>query len=306
MLDFLILVTAGGIRMAIPFLLSALGELMAEQSGVRNLGLEGIIQASCFGSFCVSFLTGNSWLGLLAGASIGLIFGILSAFTMIRLGVNQLIMGVMITVLGGGMASYLYDRFFSNVIISPIKGFTNLSVPGLFQIPFLGSVLFNQNLLVYLAIFCVPLFSIFLYRTTLGLKIRAVGMSPKAADSVGVDVYRLRYLTVILGSIMAGLAGSYLVLADLKWFTHGMSAGRGWISLGIVIFGRWSPGRVLCGSLLFGLIYSLQFYLQSIQSVVPYQFLLMLPYLVIVITLVLSRQESGKPTALGTPYQRNA
>ena len=174
------------------------------------------------------------------------------------------------------------------------------------QLPVVGRLLFGQNILVYVAMALVPLFAVFLSRTKLGLKIKACGESPQTAETAGIEVYHIRYFALILGSMMSGLAGSYLVLADAKWFSHGMSAGRGWIALAIVIFGRWRPPLVLLGAFLYGAIYALQVGLQAVGiNVIPYQFLLMLPYLAILVTLVASQGEAGKPAALGRPFRRS-
>lgn len=306
MLDFVISVASSGIRLAIPFLLTALGETVTERSGVRNLGLEGIILAAAFGSFYIAYETGNPWLGLAAGILVGGLIGVLLAFSIVRLGANQLIMGVMVTILCAGLSSFLYSRLFGSAIISPIRGFRPVEIPVLSSIPVVGEVLFNQNILAYIALLLVPVLDILLLKTTIGLKIRACGESPQTAESVGIDVYRVRYLALILGSMMAGFGGAYLILADAKWFSHAMSAGRGWIALAIVIFGRWSPYLVLLGSLLYGIIYALQIGLQAmgIRSI-PYQFFLMFPYITILLTLVISRRETGKPATLGAPFRRS-
>jgi len=307
MLDIATSIASSGIRMAIPFLLTALGETITERSGVRNLGLEGIILVSAFGSFFVAARTGSAWLGLLAGVLAGGFIGLVLALAVVKVGANQLIVGVMVTTFGWGLSSFLYQVLFGSAIISPLKGFSALPIPLLSGLPFLGSVLFNQNVLVYGGLVAAPLVATFLFKTNLGLRIRACGENPRAAESVGMDVYRMRYVALVLGTMLAGVAGSYLVLADLKWFSHGMSAGRGWIALAIVIFGRWTPYRVLASSLLFGGFYALQFWLQGLSSgVVPYQLLLMLPYLMILVSLMASRQELGKPVALGAPFRRSA
>lgn len=240
MLDVATSIISCGVRMAVPFLLTALGETITERSGVRNLGLEGIMLVSAFGSFCGAICTGDSVVGLLVGFLLGGLMGALMAVAVVRLGANQLIAGVMITTLGTGLSSFLYQLGFGRSAIVPLQGFREVAVPILSAFPVLGPSLFRQNPLVYMSFLAVPAVGVFLFRTKFGLKIRACGENPRAAESVGIDVYRVRYLTLVLGSMMAGLAGSYLVLADLKWFSHGMSAGRGWIALGIVIFSKWT------------------------------------------------------------------
>jgi len=306
MLSFVTTVASSGIRLAIPFLLTALGETVTEKSGVRNLGLEGIILASAFSSFWVAYNTQSAGLGLAAGLLVGGFIGVFLAIVMVRLGANQLITGVMVTILCTGLSSFLYSKLFGSAIISPLSGFKPIHIPVFSDVPFLGKVLFSHNPLVYAAIALVPLFSFFLSRTNTGLRIRACGENPQTAESVGINVYRVRYFSLVFGSMMAGFAGSYLVLADAKWFSHGMSAGRGWIALAIVIFGRWNSPLVLLGSLLYGVIYALQVGLQTLHiRVVPYQFLLMFPYLMILVTLLISRRETGKPAALGRPFRRS-
>ncbi len=306
MLDFVISVVASGIQMTIPFLIVALGETVTERSGVRNLGLEGIILASGFGTFYITYETGNPWLGLAAGILIGGLIGVFLAFSIVKLGANQLIMGVMVTILCTGLSSFLYSRLFESVIITPIRGFRPVEIPTLSRIPIVGEVLFDQNILAYISLLLVPVLGILLLKTTIGLTIRACGESPQTAESVGIDVYRVRSLALILGSMMVGFGGAYLLLADAKWFSHGMSAGRGWIALAIVIFGRWNPYLVLLGSLLYGIIYALQIGLQT-KGIggIPYQFFLMLPYITILLTLAISRRETGKPATLGAPFRKS-
>lgn len=306
MTNLLLYSVGSGIRMAMPFLLAALGEMVTERSGVRNLGLEGIIVVSAFFSFGVAYQTGSPWLALGAGVVTGALIGLLFSWTIVSLGGNQFIIGVMITILGAGLSSYLYQVFFVNSLIESISGFGALPIPVLSQIPIIGSMLFRQNILVYIGLIMVPLYTILLFKTTVGLKIRAAGENPRAAESLGIDIYRIRYLAIIIGSAMTGLAGSYLVLIDLKWFSHGMSAGRGWIALAIVIFGRWNPVRVFWSSMLFGWIYAFQFGLQAMRiAFIPYQVFLMLPYIVILLSLIMNRKELGKPAMLGVSFKKS-
>lgn len=306
MINLLLYSVGSGIRMAMPFLLAALGETVTERAGVRNLGLEGIIVVSAFFSFSVAYQTGSPWFALGAGVVTGALIGLLFSWAVVSLGGNQFIIGVMITILGAGLSSYLYKLLFVNSLIEGISGFGAWPIPVLSQMPILGPTLFSRNILVYIGLILVPLFIVLLFKTTVGLKIRAVGENARAAESVGIDTYRIRYLAIIIGSAMAGLAGSYLVLVDLKWFSHGMSAGRGWIALAIVIFGRWNPYRVFWSSMLFGWVYAFQFGLQAMKiAFIPYQIFLMLPYIVILFSLIVNRKELGKPAMLGVPFKKS-
>ncbi len=306
---FIIGLFAGTIRIATPILFASLGEVFAERSGVLNLGLEGIMLVGSSVGFAAAFLSGNVWLGVLVGFISGALLGLLIAFITVSLRIDQVVNGVAIWIIGMGLSSYLFVMFFGKLSSYPkIEGLPSLNIPGLSQIPILGEILFQQNALVYLAFLLVPILWYVLFKTTFGLKVRAVGENPKAADTLGIGVHRIRYLCVIFGAGLAGVAGTFLSVAYLQTYTDNMVAGRGFMAIAIVILGRWNPVRVLFGALLFGGVDALQIRLQALSSVegifIPTQFLVMLPYIVTIIVLVFVSRRAAAPAALTLPYKR--
>lgn len=303
---FLIGLFAGTIRMAAPILFASLGEIFAQRSGVLNLGLEGMMVVGAFTGFAGAYYTGNPWLGVVSGMAGGGLWGLLMAFMSVTLRANQTITGIMIVLTAGGLVTFLNQTVFGGSYIPPrAAAFKALNIPLLSQIPILGPILFQQNILVYLAFLLVPVSALVLFRTTLGLKITAVGENPRAADALGVNVYAIRYLCVVLDGIMAGLGGTFLTLGYMNMFTDWITAGRGWIAISLVIFGRWNPYGALGGALLFGGVNALQLRFQMVGVAVPYQFALMLPYLLTIIVLVsVSGKTAGSPAALCVPYVR--
>ncbi len=229
--------------------------------------------------------------------------GLIMGIECITLRASQVVTGVAITLFGIGIS------IFWNKIIFGLKGasvtsFPHIGIPFLTSIPFLGPVLFQQNVLSYLSYVLVPVSAIILFRTTLGLKIEAVGENPAAADVAGINVFRIRYLCVILGGAMAGLAGAYLSLGYVGLFTENMTAGRGWIAVVVVIFGRWNPYRVLGGAMLFGVVDALQLHLQQVGTGLPVQALNMFPYITAIVVLLLVYKKQKPPAALTVPYTR--
>jgi len=301
---FLIALVASGIRLAVPVLLAVLGEIFAERSGVLNLGLEGIMAVGAFAGFAVAFTLENAWLGVLAGLLAGGLMGLIMAFFSVTLQTNQVITGISLVILGQGASAFLYRQIFGVSSRPPrVEGFAELTIPGLSQIPVLGPILFKHNVVVYLAVILVVLSWVALFRTTWGLKVRAVGEYPSAADTSGVNVARIRYTCVILGAALTGLGGSFLSVAQMRMFLENMIAGRGWIAIALVIFSRWRPSLALAGAVLFGVADALQFRLQALGfAAVPYEFLLMLPYVLTILVLVSRSGRGAGPAALGEPY----
>lgn len=294
---------AGGLQLGTPLVLAALGETYAERSGVMNLGVEGTMLVGAFAGFWGAYASGNLWLGVLVGVFAGALMGLIMAFTSITLHADQIASGIAVTLFGIGISIYLYSSIFG---ANPVRvtGFKVISIPVLSQIPVLGPVLFENNILVYLALILVPISAFVLFKTTLGLDIQAVGENPVAADAAGVNVYRIRYLCVILGGAFAGLAGAFLSLGYLNVFVENMTAGRGWIAVILVIFGRWNPFLVLGGSFLFGSINALELRLQLLSTNISPQLLTMLPYAVAIGVLLVVYRRQKAPAALGEPYSR--
>ena len=220
---------------------------------------------------------------------------------------NQAIVGVVFNILGAGLAGFLFRAIYgvrTTTVPPRAAGFKALELPFLSDIPYLGGILFRPTPLVYLAIILVVVEAILLFRTRFGLKIRAVGGYAKAADTMGIDVYKVRYAAVIIGGALAGLGGSFLSL-ELGVFRDGMTQGRGFIAIAIVTFAQWNPWGALAGSLLFGIADSLQLHLQAFGFKIPYQFLLMLPYVLTVVVLIISSRRARPPSILAVPYVRD-
>lgn len=290
---------------ATPLLLAALGETVAERAGVINIGLEGILLAGAFAGMVGSYFTGSPTVGLfLAGAS-GLLLALLFAGLTVGLGADQIIIGVSLNLLVAGLTGVLYRGLFGVTGQAlTVNTLPLLSFPLLSAIPFIGPVLFQHTALVYLALLLVPAIGFLLFRTHAGLQLRAVGDHPRAAETLGISVVSVRTAALAIEGILVGIAGGYLSLAYSNTFIEGMSAGRGFIALAIVIFGRWRPMGVLAGALLFGAATALQFHIQALGSALPYQWVLMLPYILTLVTLAIAGARIASPLALGQVYKR--
>lgn len=314
---FLVALATAGIRLAVPVLLAVLGEIVTERSGVLNLGLEGVMIIGGVAGFMTTYflesgpLAGadvtSAWLGLGAGVLAGMAMGLLMAVLSVTLQVDQVIAGVTLVVFGHGLASYFYRQQFSS-LTARVVGLEVWPVPGLSQVPVLGDILFNHVPTVYLTVLLVVIVWFFLFRTTWGLKIRSVGENPAAAETSGVNVFAVRYAATLIGAGLAGLGGAVLTVVQLNLFREGITAGRGWIAVALVIFARWRPGLALVGAMLFGLADALQYRIQALSQVergagtIPYEFLLMLPYVLTLLALLYRRKRSDAPAALGRPY----
>ena len=303
---FLILLLAATVRMATPYTLTALGEIFSQRSGVLNLGLEGMMLAGAFGSFMGMAYTGSAWLGVLIGVLAGGLMGLIHAFLSITLRVNQVISGIGINILSLGLVGFFFRVAFGVFGTPPtISGLGTTEIPILSQIPVVGTILFKQNILVYVTLILVFLCAIVLFRTTYGLRIRAVGENPRAADTVGVNVNRVRYLCVIFGGLMAGLGGTVLIMSvPGQTFKEYIIGGRGWIAVALVIFAKWLPYRAFGGALLFGGLDALQLRLQAMGVAIPYRFLLVLPALLTLIILIIVSRKASGPASLCVPYKR--
>ncbi len=292
------------IRVSIPVLIAALGETFAERSGVLNLGLDGIMLTGAFGGFTVTYFTANLWLGLLVGVAIGGVLGFLMAFMSVTLKTNQVINGLMIGILSYGLVTFLLRIIFNTSYVSSPYFFEPINIPVLSQIPVLGQILFQWTPLTYILLAMVPISAFILYQTTVGLKIRAVGENPEAADIAGINVSFIRYACVVLGGMMAALGGAYFSLAYVPIFTEQGLSGWGWIALALVIFGKWNPYWIFAGSLLFSFVDALQIRLQyTLNYVIPFEFLGMLPFILPLIALAI-RKKVDAPESLAKPYNR--
>jgi simple sugar transport system permease protein len=302
---FIIGLFSSCVRMATSILWAGLGEMFSERAGVMNIGLEGIMLTGAFSAYIGALKTGNPWLGVLSGVLAGILWGLIVAFTSVTLKVNQIVVGMAINIISLGATSYL-NRVLYGLSFTPpqVKPLPVLAIPLLSEIPIIGPILFEQTLLVYLALLFVPISWFVLYKTTIGLKIRAVGEHPRAADTVGINVSGVRYASVLLCGAMTGLGGAFLCLGQLNLFADGLTSGRGFMALAAVIFGKWDPFGVLAATLLFGTADALQFRLQTLGLPVSYRIFLMLPYVLTIIALVGVVRRVRSPASLSTPYDR--
>ena len=301
----LVSILASAITAGTPILYAALGELVTERAGILNLGVEGMMLMGAVCGFMGAVATGNSWFGLGMAMMAGGLMAFLHAFLTISLRANQVVSGLALTMFGTGLSGYLGKAYIGLPVPKP---FAIEPLGFLANIPLLGPILFQHNLLVYISYGLVAVLWFYLYRTRQGLFLRALGENPAAADAVGIKVFSLRYLYVILGGMLAGLGGAYLSLAYAPSWLENMTAGRGWIAVALVIFSLWNPARALVGSYLFGGIDALGFHLQVIGVPISVFFLNMLPYVftILVLVIVLARQGGRltSPGALGVPYNR--
>ncbi len=301
-LSALVGILTAGIRLATPYLYAALGETMGQRSGVLNLGVEGQMLMGAFAAFYVALTTGNLWLGLLAAVIVGAAMGLAMAFVTINLQAVQGISGIGFYLFGLGMSTLLFQMLMGTV--ETVSGFPPLHIPFLSDIPVIGEIFFNHNILVYGAYALVPVAWFVLNKTTIGLKIRAVGENPEAADSLGVSVSTVRYITVTMGGILSGIAGASMSIALLNVFQQNMTSGLGFIAVALVYFGGWRPLGVLLGALLFSMVIAFQLRLQVEGSAIPSDLLVMLPYVLTIIALVLTVQRVRAPSALTKPFER--
>lgn len=290
--------------MAAPLLLAALGLIINERAGVLNLGAEGLMMVGALAGVIATFHSGEPWLGVLAALGASALVSALFAFLVVVLRANQVITGLTVVAFGAGLTG-LFGPPYSQAAISP---FTPIDLGFLTEIPYVGRMLFGQDVLFYLALALTGFASWLLYRTQLGLYLRAVGENPQAADAAGVDVQWMRIGAVIVGGMLCGLAGADLSLAASQTWVEGMTGGRGWIAVALVIFARWSPWRAVIGALLFGSIEALIPRIQATGMNVPTFLLKMLPYVatlvVLVATALVRRSGQSAPHALGLAYVR--
>ncbi len=297
-------ILASGIRLATPYLYASLGETFGQKSGVLNLGVEGIMLLGAFAAFYTTFITENLWLGLLAAIIVGGIMGLGVAVINVTLKAEQGISGIGVYLFGLGMSELLFQKTLGTVEI--VSGFSSIYIPYLSDIPIIGEILFQQNILVYIAYIMVPISWFVLSRTTLGLKIRAVGENPEAADTLGVSVSGVRYFTEIFGGVMSGIAGASLSIALLNVFQQNLTSGLGFIAVALVYFGGWRPFGVLVGSLIFSMVNALQLWVQVLNIPIPSDIAVMMPYVLTILALVIAVQRVRPPSALTKPYERGA
>jgi len=290
---------------AIPIILAALSGIMCERCGIVNIGIEGMMLMGAFMAALIGSVAGSVWVGTLGAMLGGTLMSGLLAVLAIKYKVNQVVAGTAINILATGVTSYFSSRYLQKYqALNTPPTFAAIPLPGLSRIPIIGPALFDHTLLVYLTFILVIVIQLMLFYTRWGLRTRAVGEHPRAADTLGVNVFLTRYVNVFLGGGIAGLGGAYLVLSSVARFDELMTAGKGYIGLAAMIFGKWNPVGALASSLMFGFADSLQTRLAILAVPIPSQFLLMAPYLLTMIVLAGVVGTSRGPAASGQPYEK--
>ena len=294
---------ASGIQLAAPFLLAALGETIGQRSGVINLGVDGIMLLAAFGTYFTILQTHSLILGVLVGIGIGALLGLLTAVVSVTLKAEQGISGIGVYLFGLGFSSLLFIKLVGTPV--PIKGAPNVNIPVLSKIPVVGGMFFKHDLLIYLTFLLVPAVAFVLNHTTYGMKIKAVGENPAAADSLGVSVTKIRYSSLLIGSTFAGLAGATLLIQD-GIFQQNLTQAMGFIAVALVYFGAWRPLGVMAGSLLYGLVASVVLVWKAL-GIIPLNasdLAATAPAVITVLALLTVARRFRQPAALGRPYER--
>ena len=296
---------AAAIRIASPLILATMGELICERAGVLNLGIEGIMVAGAFSGWMAVYLGAPLWWGVGTAMLAGMAFGALHGVLTVRLGLSQHVVGIGITMLATAASSFAYRLALPQVTTPPtIQPFQPLPIPGLSDLPWLGAAVFSQTAMTYLAFGVAAITALIMYRTPLGLALRAVGENPAAVEAQGLPVAGLRMGAVMVGSGLMAVGGAFLTLSAFSSFFFDMVNGRGWICIALVVFGAWKPGKAVLGALLFAGFDALQIRLQQtpIGADLPYQLFLAAPYLLSILALILMSRRAEVPAALMTPY----
>lgn len=293
------------IRMACPLTFASLGGILSEKSGVLNMTLEGYMLMGAFFAYFGSLYTANPWIGVLCGALGGGVLALMHAFMTITLKTNQIVTALGLNMLASGFTSTQFRLSFGiDQVQTSCVGLEKVNLGFLSEIPILGDILFQQNLLVYLLVLLIPAMAFFMKRTSWGLAIHAAGEHPRALDVAGVNVLKVRYWSVIACGMLAGVGGSALILGNLNMFYDNVTAGRGYIAFAAIVFGRWKPAATALTTLMFGFFDALQLRLQSISgNTVPYQLFVVLPYVVTLVALLIVGSAKG-PSASGKAYSR--
>lgn len=294
------------IQAATPIALGAMSGIFCERAGVINIAIEGMMLSAAFTSVLIASATDNLWLGLVAGVLTGVLLALLHAVLSVTFRVDQIVSGTVINILAAGLTSYLTARVL--VVYQHLNDsgtFKATVVPVLGRIPFLGPLFFQHNVIIYLMLVLVPLVHLIIFQTRWGLRTRAVGEHPRAADTLGISVHRMRYLNVLIGGGVAGLGGAYFTLGSVGRFDELMTAGRGFIGLAAMIFGKWTPFGAFASSLIFGFADSLQTKMAILRVPIPSQFLAMAPYVFTMIVLAGLVGRAIPPAAIGRPYEKD-
>jgi ABC-type uncharacterized transport system permease subunit len=297
---------AATLRMATPLIFGTIGELVCERSGVLNLGIEGIMTIGSMAGWMWVYQGGSLWGGVLFAAFIGALFGLLHSLLTVYLGLSQHVTGLGITMLASSLSYFIFRMMLPNVTTPPkIVPFDSWALPFFSDLPVVGKAFFVQSPLTWLALLMIVLVSYGLFRTPLGLAVRMVGENPMAAEAQGINVHLVRSGAVIFGSALMAVGGTFLTLSAFDAFYIGMTNGRGWICVALVVFASWRPGKALFGALLFATFDALQMRVQQqAASAIPYQFYLMAPYLLSIVALIIMSRRAAYPKALLVPFRR--
>ncbi|MFV2031128.1 MAG: ABC transporter permease [Gammaproteobacteria bacterium] len=305
-----ILLTAGfwaaTVRIVSPLIFGTLGELICERAGVLNLGIEGIMTVGAMSGWMWVYQGGDLWGGVLFAASMGALFGLLHASFTVHLGLSQHVTGIGITLFASSLSYFVYRMLLPSATTPPkIVPFQNLPIPVLSDIPIIGEALFYQSPLTYLALLSVPVVWYILHRTPIGLAVRMAGENPVAVEAQGIDVLAVRTGAVMVGSALMAVGGAFITMSWFDAFYFGMINGRGWISVALVIFASWKPGKALLGAVLFAGLEAMQVRAQqSAGAFIPYQFFLMLPYVMSILAMIVMARRAQYPQALLVPFRR--
>jgi general nucleoside transport system permease protein len=304
----IISILAATIRIASPLILAALGELICERGGVVNLSIEGMMYMGAFVGFFITWKTESPIAGILAGAVSGMLVSLIMAFMVVTLKLKQFVTGLAINLLAAGLVVFWYRLFglSSGKDVISIKILQTIKIPFLSEIPYLGKIVFEQNIVTYFTYLMVLVVWYFLYRTKFGLELRCLGENPASIDMKGLSVEIRQYCAVLFGGLMAGMAGAFLSAGSSFRFVPGMTAGRGWLVIVIVIAGNWKPKLIMMAAMLFALLDAFQLHVQAIGINFPYQILLALPYVVAILAVMFSRSKSNAPAHAGIPYIRES
>lgn len=304
-ISVLVATAAAGIRLATPFLLAALGETLGQRSGVLNLGVEGVMLIGAFAAYYTALETGSVSAGIAAAVASGAVMGVIYAIITVFMHAEQGISGIGVFLFGLGFTDLLFQKLVGTPI--PIDGLSRIEIPLLADIPKVGEIFFRHNVLVYFAFLLVPVMSFVINKTTFGLNVRAVGETPEAADTLGVSVNGVRFATIVIANVLAGLAGAALAL-EVNIFQQNLTAGRGFIAIALVYFGAWRPGGVMLGALLFGLVSStvLQWRTLGIVSGAAGSLIATAPAVLTILALVLISRRISGPSALTKHFDRTA
>jgi len=298
-------VLAAGVRLAVSVGTAAIGEMINERAGVLNLGLEGVMLLGGFAGFAASYESGSPWVGLLAGLVGGAVVGAAFAALVVLLNVDQVVAGLGVTLFGIAFTAFLNSELYGGGPLPPRTPRPGvLEIPGLAEIPLVGEALFRQNAVVYVAVGLVAAVAVVLRRGYWRIVVDATGEAPDAADAAGHSVRAVRCAATVAGCALGGFAGAVLIVGQLGFFNTNITAGRGWIALALVIFGRWRPWWIVAGAVLFGALDALQFRFQTLESAVPFEFFIALPFVVTLLALAAGGRSGAAPSALGRPFAR--